>query len=143
MLLVCAGEYTYAIHTKYVTEVIPQVKITKIPQVPDYILGHINFGGKPIPVADLSLLINAQTSRPCMHTRIVLLQPTGVKTPLFGLLAEKVTEAIEINETAFAESGVHPISLSFFGGISNEKEMAIQQLDVDKLYAFLKLGGTS
>lgn len=139
MLLVCAGQYVYAINIAHVTEVIPMVKIKKIPHVPDYMLGHINFGGKPIPVADLSLIIENRTSCDCMHTRIVLLHSSGLDYPQFGLIAEKVTEVIDLELLSFVDSGVYPADLPFFKGISNDVDVPIQLLDVDKLYGFLQL----
>ena len=140
MLLVCAGDFTYAINSAHVTEVIPRVRIKKIPHVPDYLLGHINFSGKPIPVADLSVIIEGHPSRDCMHTRIILLHTAGADYPQFGLVAEKVTEATDLDIYAFAESGMHPKDLPFFKGILNEGKSVTQLLDVDKLYGFLQLG---
>ena len=138
MLLVSAGFYTYAINAAFVKRVIPQVKIAEIPHVPKYFLGHITFDGKPVPVADLSLIIRGIPSSNCLHTRVVLLNHSGEGDGLFGILAEKVTEALELDLSNFVESSIHPEGLPFLGPTLNNNGSAIQWLDVDKLYLFLR-----
>lgn len=142
-LLVFAGDYTYAVDTQYVVEVIPQVKMIPIPHAPDYIHGHINFEGTAVPVVDLSLLVNGTRCSFCMHTRIVLLQPSGAKAATFGLLAEKVTDVLDMDRAGFLDTGVSSSDLPFFEGISHKTGSAIELLNVDKLNAFLRFGAAS
>jgi chemotaxis-related protein WspB len=138
ILLVKAGEYTYAIPAHFVSRVVPQVKVTKIPQVCHFLIGHINFSGKPIPVVDLCLLVNKLPAARSMHTRIVLLQPSGADSATLGLLAEKVTETAAMDNDAFVDPGVHPSTLPFLDGVFEEGETAIQLIDIDKLYAYVQ-----
>lgn len=151
MLLVYAGCYTYAINAALVKRVIPQVKVVRIPHVPKCFLGHINIYGKPVPVADLSLIVRDAPSCNNMHTRIVLLNTTEAEEGLFGILAERVTEMLELDFSAFVESGIQSEGLPFLGptlyyppprfaaedGI-NKNAIAIQWLDVEKLFLFLR-----
>lgn len=143
MLLVCAGNYTYAINTAHVTEVVPRVVIQRIPHTPDCILGHINFSGKPIPVADLSMIVEGRPCCDSMHTRIVLLHVAGMDSPQFGLMAEKVTEAVDLEAADFEEPGIRSQDLPFLRGIHDDGKAVVQLLDVDKLYGFLQLGMVS
>lgn len=139
MLLVCTSDYTYAISSSQITEIIPRVKIKKIPLVPEYLVGQINFNGKPVPIADLSILVEGKPASLNMHTRIVLLQPQHEKRTTFGIMAENVTETIDLKKEDFQESGLHPKKLPFFNGIFNEGAVSVQMIDVDKLYEFLGL----
>lgn len=137
MLLMYAGDYAFAIDCKYVKEIVPQVHITKTPHVSDHLLGHINYSGRPIPVADLTMLIEKRPSSRNMNTRIVLIQPPGARNALFGLIAERVTEAKELDLDGRMESSIHPKDLPFLASILNKDAESIQLLDVEKLFAFL------
>ena len=139
MLLMRTNGFDYAINSAYITEIIPLVKIKKIPLVPEYIIGQINYNGKPVPVADLSLLIEGSPSEEKMHTRIILLETEPNHHSRFGLMAENVTETTELDLNKFQEPGISPGRLSFFGGIYNEGEASIQLIDVEKLADFLEL----
>ena len=130
-LLFSIGNRRYAMDTSYVVEVIPKIQIQKIPQVVDYVLGLINFGGIPIPVVDLSLLV---IKTPCiekLHSRIILLKN---KSHQIGILGERVTEVREMPNDAFCDSGVLWKDLTFMGGIANLKDEVIQEINVPKLF---------
>jgi len=54
-LLFNIGDETYGIGILHVTDIIEMQKITKVPDMPDYIKGVINLRGKVIPVMSLRL----------------------------------------------------------------------------------------
>lgn len=133
MLLMRAGDNMYAIDSTDVVEVIPRVKINKIPHSPEFILGQINFSGKPVPVGDLSILIEGRESKNSLHTRIVLLKSSLGNGQIFGLLAENMTDAVELNRKDFTQVDLSLNQPSFSAGILNKEEKIIHLLDVDKL----------
>lgn len=134
LLLMCAGENAYAMDVAHIKEIIPRVLIVKTSSQSDDLLGHIIFDGKPVPIADLSYLINRRSSQECMHSRIILMENT--EGCLFGLLAERVTEMIEVDLTAFDRTNLLPQKLPFLNGIAKLGETAVQLLDPEKLISF-------
>lgn len=134
------GNELYAIDCKYVTEVVPYVKLKKIPHVPDYVSGLLNLNGLPIAVIDLCQLVTERPAMNCLHTRIVILnliKESGESLHL-GVIGEKITQTINREKSAFVNSGIKVKDLSFLGGISNEKKYSIQLIDVEELFKLMQ-----
>lgn len=136
MLFFYVGESSYAIDTKYVIEVIPKIKLKRIPQAPEYVAGLMNFGCVPIPVVDFCQLIDGNPCHACMHTRIMILNYINVygTNRQMGLIAEKVTETFEQDPDDFLDSGVQLKSLPFMGGVLSTEQQSTQFVYVDKLF---------
>lgn len=139
LLLACAGNSIYAINSAHVLEVVPRVRFRRIPHSPDYLLGHINFSGVPIPIVDLSLLVTGQPSNNLMHTRIILLQHQNDNKVILGLVAEKVTELAELDLKDFFEPGISSKDLPYLDGIYNSPQLeTIQLINIENLFKFLQ-----
>lgn len=121
MLLFYAGNEAYACDTEDVVEIVPKVKLKKVPYLPHYVAGTLNYGGTPIPVIDLCKLISHRESSSSMHTRIIIFRSQGLypnsdfsnnsgrqeeSFTLMGLIAEKVTETKKIEGERFFKSGI-------------------------------------
>lgn len=139
MLLVRAGIPAYAIKTTHIIEIVPKVDIQAMSQAPGFLLGHIKYSGRPIPVVDLTMLIEGASSANSMHTRIVLLASEENPQITLGLIAEKVTETADLPEQEFITSGLNPKDLPFFSGVLCKGNTTIQLIDIDKLFIYLRL----
>ncbi len=87
----------YAIETSQIAEIVPLVKLKKIPLAPDYVAGLMNYRGKPVPVVDLRYLAEGKQSVEKFSTRIILLnyQINQTREAILGLIAEQITETIK------------------------------------------------
>ncbi len=143
VLLFQSQRQSYAIESHYILEVIPSVPLKPLANVPDYLLGLLDYHGKAIPVIDFSLLINKSEAIPLLHTRIILLhfQQTDLaseKVPIFGLRAEKVTETLECSKEDFLPSGVEIEHYPFLGGVWSREGRLIQLIEVPRLLDLTK-----
>ena len=136
MLPFNVGMQTYVIDCDSVVEIVPRVQLKKIPHVPDYTVGMLNFGGVPVPVIDMSQLIEGRPSASCLHTRIVILShstETG-ETYHLGIVGEKITDTIEKEKSQFIDSGVKVRELPFLGGVYNDNHESMQLINVSELF---------
>lgn len=85
----------YGIEIKYVIEIVGIQKITKVPELPQYIKGIINLRGKIIPVMDVRLRFNKEPKEYNDRTCVVII---NVKDISIGLIVDTVSDVITIPE---------------------------------------------
>lgn len=107
MLLFYVGNDLYALDSSRVVEIIPNVSLRKVYQVPDYFAGLFNYRGTIVPVIDLCQLIKKQPSRSYLSTRIIMVNHVGQDNTNYwlGLMAERVTETLNRTDIGLAETG--------------------------------------
>jgi len=142
-LFFCLGDEMYAVKCDKVREISPMVTLKGVPRAPDYLAGLFHYRGMVIPVVDLCRLI---LGKPCgmrLSTRIIVVErpPEDGSTSLWGLIAERVTEAGRKSEDEFVEAGVHVRDLPYLGGVLMEGEKMIHLLDLDLLMKSIPLLG--
>ena len=98
LLLFSTHKERYAINCEHITEVIPFLDLQPIPMTPPYVAGAVNYRGTPLPIINLSQLLDGSDCRNMLSTRIILIdyeidRIRGKMT--IGLLAEKVIETIK------------------------------------------------
>lgn len=123
-------EYRYIISTSSIVEIIPGVNLTPFPGVPSYIAGICSFRGKSVPVIDLCELFLNRPSEKKFSTRIIFVnaeQKNGEKK-LVGLLAEKVTETIKVDEESFIHPGVHNSDKPFIGDVVSDGKGLVSRI---------------
>ncbi|MGB5959494.1 MAG: chemotaxis protein CheW [Coleofasciculaceae cyanobacterium] len=135
MLTFSLGEERYAISARQVVEVISLVKLQKISQAPTYIAGSLNYRGDIIPIIDLCELITKSQYSHKFSTRIIVVNyGSDQQIPyLLGLIAEKVTETLNIKETDFTSSKIPVNSPFYLGEIINDQQGMIHCLQVESL----------
>jgi purine-binding chemotaxis protein CheW len=91
------SEEEYGIGILKVKEIIGMMKITPVPQTPEFVKGVINLRGKVIPVIDLRLRFgmdeNGYTDRTCIV--VVEIDGTGGKLHI-GVVVDSVSEVLNI-----------------------------------------------
>ena len=141
MLLFSAGDNRYVIDNRYVLRVIPHISTKKLPYTSNYVEGLLNFGGKPLPIIDFCKLIEQRIAREAFDSRIIILHdPDVISTTqsIFGLLAEKVTNILPLNEEDFGETGFHLQQFPYLDGIHNDQQGGvIQSVLVPELFNYL------
>ncbi len=125
----------YAIAGKKVVEVVPCVKMRKLPKTPAYVAGLLNYRGVGVPVLDLCALFSGDGCSSLMSSRILLVtlrDEKGVEHTL-GLLAENVTDTVDCDPDEFSATGITNPETPFLGDIATIKERIVQRIEIDAL----------
>lgn len=136
VLVFYLGEVMYIIKYEHVREVSPMVKLKSAPRMPEYFAGFFNYRGSLVPVIDLRQLIQQEPCRMRLSTRIILAEyqmPDDPEPRVLGLIAERVTEAARIPESAFVQTGVQFNDAPYLGEFVMEGEEMIQCIDMNRL----------
>lgn len=89
-----AGE-DYGLDIAFVTEIIGIQKITKVPDMPEFIKGVINLRGKVIPVMDIRLRFKMEAREYDDRTCIIVVD---IHNNAVGLVVDEVREVADIPE---------------------------------------------
>lgn len=107
----------YALSSKYITEIIEILPITKVPFLPDYMKGIINLRSTIIPVMDARLRFGMEPIKYNERTCIIIIENDTNK---IGLIVDAVNEVLTIPSEKIMESTKDKNNLrdSFVNGIS-------------------------
>lgn len=135
MLTFSLGEDQYAISARQVVEVISLVKLQKLSQAPKYTAGLLNYRGSIIPIIDLCELLTKNQHSHKFSTRIIVVNyMSDQQMPyLLGLIAEKVTETLNIQETDLTHSRIPVDSPFYVGEIIKTEQGMILCIQVESL----------
>ncbi|AJC88272.1 chemotaxis protein CheW [Campylobacter insulaenigrae] len=112
------GDEEYAIPILNIQEIIKPIEYTRVPSVPDYVLGVFNMRGNVMPLIDLAKRFNQGSSKMTPQTRYIVLKgiANGNQNPVgnAGFVIDRLTEAIKIHrnridpppETLLKEKGM-------------------------------------
>lgn len=137
-LTVVLDNEAYGIAVMKVREIIRMLKITPVPQLPEFVKGVINLRGRVIPVVDLRAKFGLKaefTERTC----IVVVQVDSIQgKPLqMGLVVDSVEEVLNV-----ASDMIEPtpdfgtlIDTSYLLGMVKVKGQVKTLLDIDRVVA--------
>jgi purine-binding chemotaxis protein CheW len=91
--IVSDGEY--AIPMLNIQEIIKPIEYTRVPSVPDYILGVFNLRGNVIPLIDLRKKFNLDASKQSEEARYIVMKG---ENNIAGFVIDRLTEAIRIRK---------------------------------------------
>lgn len=114
------GPDRYGIPLRVVQRVLPLMALKRLPLAPPAVAGLMNLHGQPVPVIDLARLAGASASAEHVDTRIVVADyhsPEG-QVHALGLLAERVQNVQEIDESDLVDSGV--TAAPFLGTVAGD-----------------------
>ena len=122
----------YALSSKYITEIIEILPITKVPFLPEYMKGIINLRSTIIPVMDARMRFGMEPIEYSERTCIIIIENEANK---IGLIVDAVNEVLTIQPKQIMESTKEKNDLkeSFVNGISqinNDRQLI---LDCDSL----------
>ncbi len=129
------GRDCYALDAAQVAEVLPLVRVKKIPRAPAGVAGVFTYHGAPVPVLDLSELALGRPAHSRLSTRLLLVHypdANGTRR-LLGLIAEKATETMRREPGDFVASGVKSDGAPYLGPVVNDAGGLIQWVEVEKL----------
>ena len=105
------GQEEYAVPILSIQEIIKPIEYTRVPSVPDYILGVFNLRGSVIPLIDLRRKFKMDSSKVNEESLYIVMKG---KDNTAGFVIDRLTEAIRIKssrigpppETIQAEKGL-------------------------------------
>ncbi len=129
------GNAGYALEARLVARVIPHVKLRACPSAPACLAGLANYHGAAVPVIDFSLLMGGAPSVAWLSTRIILANYAGhdARQRMIGILAERVTSAMELAETDFEQAGVAQAGMAGLGGLAARGTGFVQRVFMTRL----------
>jgi chemotaxis-related protein WspB len=135
LLLFEIGNERYALDAKHIVEIVPLVKLKKIPGTPDYIAGLMNYRGEGIPVIDLNQREVSAPFEDAFSTRIIIIKyPVNGKSSIpLAVIANNVTETVQTELTNPPPAGGLMIKSLYAGKIIPETNGMIQWFDIKKM----------
>lgn len=88
------GEEQYGIDIQNIDNIVRMQSITRIPKMPDYLLGVINMRGEVIPVVSMRLKMGLQKDEITKQTRIIVLKLEQEGN--VGFLVDEVKEVVTL-----------------------------------------------
>ncbi len=129
------GEERYGIEATCVIEIVPLIKLKKVPLTESAIKGLFNYRGTPTPVIDLCQLFESRYCSNNLSTRIIIinyLDISGALKPL-GLIAEKVTDVMKCEIDKISNSGIQSENNNFLGQIYKHHNDMIQLINTQHI----------
>ncbi|OEU71616.1 MAG: chemotaxis protein CheW [Desulfovibrio sp. S3730MH75] len=133
------AEYSYALKAMLVAEVVPPAIYKELPRSPEYVKGIFNYRGTITPVVDLSMLATDEPCKPMMSTRVIILDLADLDSSeergekFLGLLAENITETINIIDSDFESSGLEIPDAPWLGKVARVEGNMLQLIEPGKL----------
>ena len=131
-MLFMINNQKYALSSKYITEIIEILPITKVPFLPDYMKGIINLRSTIIPVMDARMRFGMNPIEYNERTCIIIIENDINK---IGLIVDAVNEVLTIPSEKIMEatSEKEDVKNSFVNGISQINKEIQLILDCDSL----------
>ena len=132
------GEEVFALELQNVREVLDYTSITKVPRMPDFMLGVINLRGNVVPVVNLRLKLGMEAGERTVNTCIVIveLEIEGELTQI-GAVADSVKEVLYLegeNISPPPKIGTN-LKTGFIKGMGKKDDDFIIILDIEKVFA--------
>lgn len=130
-------DFHYVLSIVDVVEIIPYVKLKALTKFPEYIAGQCKYRGTLVPVIDLCSLF---LQRPCnrkLSTRILIVDVVGTNpaNELAGLMAEKATEIIKVEDDDFMDANKYGEDLPCTGQVLSDPTGLICRLRTSDIFS--------
>lgn len=126
------GKESYGIEIRHVTEIIVLQEITRVPDLPDFIIGVVNLRGTVISVMDMRKRFRLDPKEYDDRTCIIVV---NIKDISIGLLVDTVNEVLNIPEEQVdpppkTHSGIRSSFIMGMGKVENQVKIL---LDIEKI----------
>ncbi|MDH4161844.1 MAG: chemotaxis protein CheW [Nitrospirota bacterium] len=131
------ADEVFALDIGKVREVLDFTTVTKVPNMPDFMLGVINLRGSVVPVVDLRTRFRMPRNEQTVNTCIII---TEVRidgdTTVLGCLADSVQEVLDLeaNQVEPAPKIGTKLRNEFIQGMGKHGNRFIIILDIDKVF---------
>ena len=127
----------YGFEILKVQEIIGQMPVTHVPNVPKHFRGVINLRGKVIPVVDLGNRFGLGSIEENEKTCIIVLQIHAEgKNHVLGVMVDEVSEVLTITEDQIEDApNFGSIDMAFIMGMGKVDTKVVMLLDGEKLFS--------
>jgi purine-binding chemotaxis protein CheW len=132
------GCETFAADVLKVREILNLSPLTRVPQMPDYMLGVINLRGSVVPVVDLRRKFGMERQEATRESCIVVLEvESGGEILVIGALTDAVSEVLDLASDAIEPAPRLGTKLrsDFIRGLGRKDEAFIIILDLDRIFS--------
>lgn len=126
-------EGKYAMHIKYITEIVSIESVTPVPGYPDFTRGVIDLRGATVPVIDFKRVLRCGSTDIDKKNYCIISDYNGNQ---YGILVDKVADI-----TDFGEKGVDPspkategYANNFVSGVARAGDKIVMVLDPTKVF---------
>jgi chemotaxis-related protein WspB len=124
----------YVLDIAKVAEILPLVTLQELPRAPRGIAGIIDYGGEPVPVIDLSVVLANRPAYRRFNTRIVMVRfAVGDDTRLLALIAERATETMRRDPSDFRDPQVQSTSPPDVWPVALDADGPVYCMDLNRL----------
>jgi len=132
------SEEVFGVDVAQVREILDYIKITKVPQTPDFMCGVINLRGSVVPVVDMRLKFGMEKTETTVNTCIVVVEVNlDGENLILGALVDSVQEVFELDPVdieAAPRIGAK-LKTDFIKGMGKRDDKFIIILDIDKIFS--------
>lgn len=132
------GSEFYAANVSYVHNIIEYTDITKVPEMPAYMLGVINLRGQVLPVIDARIKFGLTNTEITSNSCILVMEVDVEGSQVFiGALVDAVAEVLEISESEIKDppSIGTTIKSQYISGVYHDENKFIMILEMNKILA--------
>lgn len=134
LILFKLGDRRYGLDSQRVVEIVPAMPLREVPGTPPSVAGIFECRGHVAPVIDLCQLTVGRPARVLLSSRYILVHADDDGERLIALLAEHVTDTLNIAEDALQDAGLRPPDAPHLGKVvKDEQGEMIQCVDVAEL----------
>ncbi len=141
-LTFCLGEELFALESSLVLEVLEVPAITRIPRVPEFLVGVINLRGNAATVVDVRRKFGMEPTRHTKDTCVIVVEREFEGERLaVGLLADSVREVLEISPQDVLEPPEMGLAVdaAFVSGVARHGDGFLLVLDAERLLSLEEL----
>lgn len=130
------GAEIFAANVKNIQNIIENTRLTKVPQMPSFIIGVTNLRGEVLPVVDSRIKLGLPVTQSTINSSIIVLELIidGIETKA-GLLVDEVCEVLEIKDEEINEPPKigSKIKTDIITGVYPYENKFIMLLDMNKV----------
>lgn len=132
------GEEIFGVDVIQIREILEYIKVTKIPQTPDFMCGVINLRGSVVPVIDMRLKFGMEKIERTIDTCIIVMEIELDSEKMYlGALVDSVQEVFELepDEIEAAPKIGTRLKTEFIQGMGKKGDKFIILIDIDKIFS--------
>lgn len=137
------GDEEYGVQILKVHEIIGMMRVTSMPNVPQFVKGVINLRGKIIPVIDLRMKLGMQSAEYTERTCIIVIQiMTSGGEMSMGIIVDEVSEVEDVlaDQLEHTPNFGTSIETNFILGVGKIGDRVVMLLDIEQVLNSNELG---
>ena len=122
----------YAINIMNVTEIIPFEEAVKLPNVPDFVEGVINYRGSVIPIICLQKKFSISLGKVDHNTRIIIINMEGKQV---GFIVDEASQTMKIDDVQIdvTQNISSNIDMKYINGVAKIDDRLVILVDLERV----------